>query len=171
MRNVREAGLTRGMETSFARRAWIILLSLATALVLTGCAPAGPRAVAAGDQCDYCRMEIADERFASQVVTRTGKTHLFDSVECLAGYLAGAEPGTVRSTWMKDAETEGGGEWVSAESAGYLVDASLRAPMGRVISFATPAAAAAAQVRLGGITASWQAVRSDSGGIVSHAGH
>lgn len=171
MSNAREAGVMRGLDASFARRAWIIMLSLATALVLSGCAPAGPRALAAGDQCDYCRMEISDERFASQVVTRTGKTHLFDSVECLAGYLAGAEPGTVRSTWMKDAETEGGGEWVSAESAGYLVDASLRAPMGRVTAFATPTAAAAAQARLGGVTASWQAVRSDSAGIVSHTGH
>lgn len=163
--------MTAPKKDSLPRRACTALFIIVTALVASGCAPAGPRDVAAGDQCGFCRMEVTDDRFASQVISGTGKTHLFDSIECLAGYLGGTEPGTVRSVWVKDVETTAGGAWVSAESAGFLVDGSLRAPMGRVTSFASPALASAARERLGGVTVSWQAVLADSGGIVSHAGH
>lgn len=138
------------------------------ALVPSACAPAGPRAVADGDRCEYCRMEVTDERFGAQVMTRTGKAHLFDSVECVAGFLATADTATLRGTWVHDVERPG--EWVDATAAGYLVDATLGAPMGRVVAFASPAAAASAVARVGGTPVSWHAVRTDSGGITAHRG-
>jgi copper chaperone NosL len=140
------------------------------AVLFTGaCAPAGPRAVAAGDQCAYCRMEVSDDRFGAQVVTRAGKAQVFDSIECLASYLATTDSAAVRGIWVHDAERPG--EWVEASVAGFVVDGSLRAPMGRIVAFASPAAAAGATTRVGGTTVSWQAVRADSAGISSHARH
>ncbi len=145
------------------RRAW----TLAWLLWVAACGGAGPRAVAAGeDVCDYCRMTVSDPRFAAQVITATGRVHMFDSVDCLAGYVRSAEAGAVRSVWVTDASRPG--TFVKAEEAGYLVDAALRGPMGRAVAFATADAARAAQARFGGTVADWAAVLADGS---SHPGH
>jgi copper chaperone NosL len=140
----------------------LALLALAAA-----CSPAGPRAIAAGDQCGYCRMEVTDARFGAQVVTTTGKVQLFDSIECMAGYLRGADSATMRGAWVADVDHPA--QWVPVAEAGYLVGSELRGPMGHVIAFASPVAAQAAQARLGGSIASWDAVRTDSAGVAAHA--
>jgi copper chaperone NosL len=114
-------------------------------------------------------MEITEPRFATQVITRTGKVQHFDSVECLVGFVAAAEPQTVRDIWVTDAESPG--TFRPAAEAGYLLDGSVRGPMGRAVAFASPEAAVAAQQRLGGSTVSWGALLADSAGIRSHAGH
>lgn len=141
--------------------------ALAAVLVLaSGCAPPGPRDIVAGqDPCQYCRMEITDARFGTQVVLATGKSLVFDSVECLAGFVRGNAGTALASIWVAEPV---GGAWVPAEEAGYLLDGSLRSAMGRVLAFATPAAAAEAVGRYGGQTVSWRAVLADSGGIVAH---
>ena len=113
-------------------------------------------------------MSITDARFGAQVVTSTGRQLVFDSPECLAGFLATAPANDVASVWVLDAQAAG--TWVSAEQAGYLVDASLRSPMGRISAFASPGAAAQAAKTLGGQTLSWIAIRSDSAALLS-AGH
>lgn len=140
---------------------------LCLALAMSGCGGAGPRPVVTGEeQCHYCRMEVTDARFAAEVVTRTGRVHVFDSPECLAGYARGAAPGTVRVLWVTDAEHPG--TFVEAERAGYLLDASLHGPMGRATAFATLAAARDAQSRYGGTVADWHTVLSDSSAHATH---
>jgi len=136
-------------------------------LLAAACAAPGPRAVVEReDQCGYCRMEVSDARFATQVVTGTGKVVVFDSVECLVGYLGGSDVSTTRAVYVADAADKG--RWVPAADAGYLVDATLHSPMGRIVAFASPHAASTAQQRLGGTLASWEAVRRDSAGIAGH---
>lgn len=142
----------------------------AVALAVGACGAIGPRAIALNeDQCGYCRMEITDARFGAQVVTRTGKVHVFDAVECLTAYLRAAEAGTVRSTWVADAERPS--EWVAAEDAGYLQGSDLRGPMGRIVAFASPEAARAARATLGGTAVTWQVIVADSAGDGGHRGH
>lgn len=145
-------------------------LLLAMALLAGACSAAAPRAVALGEEpCGYCRMEIVDARFATQVLTRTGKSTVFDTVECMAGYVRAMESSALASAWVTDPDAPG--VWVRAEDAGYLVDGSLLSPMGRAVAFASPAAAAAARARFGGTTVSWDALRTDSAGISSHESH
>ena len=76
--------------------------------LLTGCAVAGPEPIALNeDACDYCRMTIADARFGGEAVTRKGRAHKFDSIECLAGWARAAKPGTVRALYVLDAQHPG----------------------------------------------------------------
>ncbi|MBX7120311.1 MAG: nitrous oxide reductase accessory protein NosL [Gemmatimonadaceae bacterium] len=125
------------------------------------CGGTGPRPVALGeDACAYCRMTVTDPRFAAEAVTRTGRVHVFDGIDCLAGWVRAAEPGTARALWVTDASAPG--TFVAAERAGYLLDASLRGPMGRAVAFASIEAARAAQARLGGTVADWNAVLADT---------
>lgn len=143
------------------------ILVPALALAFAACGVPGPRPVLLNeDQCAYCRMEVTDARFAAEAITRTGRIHVFDSIECLAGYAAGAERGTVASLWVTDAEHPG--TFVKAEAAGYLLDSSIRGPMGRAIAFATPEAARTAQGALGGTIASWDAIAAESAAAHSH---
>lgn len=145
--------------------------ALSLSLAVIACGEAGPREVVLGqDECGYCRMTVSDARFAAQVVTSTGRVHVFDSVECLAGYARQAEPGTVRTLWVTDAEVPG--QLVEAQRAGYLLDASLRGPMGRAVAFADLDAARDAQARYGGTVADWSRVLADSTAhLVSHGVH
>lgn len=144
-------------------------LILFTALTLSSCATVQPRELALNtDECGFCRMTISDARFGAQVVTTTGRQLVFDAPECLAGFLASTPAESVASVWVLDAQAPG--TWIPAEQAGFLVDASLRGPMGRVTAFASPERASAALATLGGQTLSWDAIRTDSASIRS-AGH
>ena len=146
-----------------------VLAALAVIAVAGACATAMPREIVLHeDNCEFCRMTITDARFGAQVITNTGRQLVFDSPECLAGFLAKTDAAVIASTWVLDAEHLG--TWIPAESAGYLVDASLRGPMGRITAFASPQAAVAAQSQLGGVAIDWAAIRSDSASVLS-AGH
>lgn len=143
-------------------------VALGCALLLAACGAAGPRPVVLGeDECDYCRMEVTDARFAAEAVTRTGRVQVFDSIDCLAGYARGAEPGSVSALWVTDAENPG--TFVPAEQAGFLTGSRLHGPMGNAVAFASPAAARSAQSRHGGVVADWAAVLADSSGHVTGA--
>ena len=143
--------------------------ALLLAMVASSCAPAGPRPIALGeDQCHFCKMEITDARFGAQVVMNTGRIHVFDSVECLAAFVGSAPSESVGSVWVADVAAPA--TFVRAEEAGYLLDGTLRGPMGRAVSFATPAAATGEGLKTGGVPVSWQALVADSAAILSHGG-
>ncbi len=131
--------------------------AIVMAAAVAACGGSGPRAVVAGeDACAYCRMEVSDLRFAAEVVTETGRVHVFDSVDCLTGFVRGVPRGSMGAVWVTDADHPG--TFVAADSAGYLVESSLRGPMGMTVAFASPDAARAAQARYGGRVAAWDAV-------------
>ncbi|MEX2180732.1 MAG: nitrous oxide reductase accessory protein NosL [Gemmatimonadaceae bacterium] len=149
----------------------VLAPALALALgIVAACGTPRPRALLLGeDQCAYCRMEITDPRFGAQVIMRTGRIYVFDAVECLVGFVRGHDAELIGSVWVADAAT--GGAFIRAEEAGFLLDGSLRAPMGRAVAFATPAAADSQRLRLGGVSVTWTALVTDSAGIVTSGGH
>lgn len=146
-----------------------LLAALTMVVFLTACGADTPREIVVGqDQCAYCRMEITDPKFATQVILTTGKIVVFDAVDCLAGYVRGNPAERIKSVWVTEAN---GGTFVRAEEAGFLLDGTLRGPMGRVVAFATPAEAAAAVATYGGTPVSWTAILADSGALVQHDDH
>jgi copper chaperone NosL len=144
-------------------------LSLAF-LLAAACGEAGPREVILhADTCGYCRMEVADARFAAEAITGRGRVQVFDSVECLAGYVRGAPAGVVASVWVTDFEHPG--TFVRATDAGFLVESDLRVPMGSAVAFASAPEARAAQSRLGGRVVSWEQLLADSTARAVHEAH
>ncbi len=88
-------------------RATAILHGLAAAAVAVAaaCGTPAPRAIAFGqDECDHCHMTIADRRTAAALVTRTGKTYVFDDIGCLARFVAsgGVRAADVAGYWVHD---------------------------------------------------------------------
>lgn len=110
------------------RRMWIA----AAALVLAAaCGAHEPEPIAYGsDACAYCRMQIVDRRFGSELVTVKGRTVKFDSIECLVAYYKqAAEAHDVASVWVSDIRHPG--KLIDATQARFVDLGPGKAPMGR----------------------------------------
>ena len=101
---------------------------------LAACAASEPRPIAYGrDECAYCRMIVADSRFAAALLTTKGRTVVFDSPECLASYYA-QEAGNrgrdaLQSMWVSDYDHPG--NLIPARRARFLRLAGPGSPMGK----------------------------------------
>ncbi|NNM04426.1 MAG: hypothetical protein HKO65_04930 [Gemmatimonadetes bacterium] len=105
------------------------LFILLTAMVPSGCAPSGPVPISVGeDGCSQCLMTIADERYATELITKKGKLHFFDSVECLAAFYLDQDPEDVASLWVTDFHTQN--RLIPVEEAFFLRSKDLKSPMG-----------------------------------------
>lgn len=132
---------------------------LSAVLVLLACGTGAPMPLVAGhDACEFCRMAITDLRFGGEVVLTSGRHVTFDSIECLASFLAAeSDPSRVRSVWVSDFEQQ---RLVDAASAVFVRGGSLRSPMGReLVAFAAGTNAASLRARYGGALLGWDAVR------------
>ncbi|HEU4631534.1 MAG TPA: hypothetical protein VFS08_17400 [Gemmatimonadaceae bacterium] len=108
------------------RRALLAALLVATA----ACTAPGPRAVSLGrEDCGYCRMTVSDARFAAEARTAHGRVHVFDSIECLAGYASATPAGEVRALWVTDHDHPG--TFVAADSATFWRVSGPASPMGK----------------------------------------
>lgn len=113
----------------------VTVAAVAGALLLSGCAAPKPAKVVLGqDMCAACNMVVSDARFASQVLSKTGKSYKFDSIECMVAFLAeGTLPkDQIHSAWVSDYLNPG--TFLKAEEARYLQSALVRSPMGLNLS-------------------------------------
>ena len=136
-----------------------LLVAAALAAVLAGCEP-GPQPIRVGeDRCAFCLMGIAEAPFAGELVTRRGRIHTFDSVECLAAYVNGrVEESEIASAWVTDFTSSPA--LIDATAAAYLRSDGVRSPMGLgLAAFASTAARDSVQRELGGDVLDWQGVR------------
>lgn len=109
--------------------------ALALAFALSACGAPQPAKIVLGqDVCVECGMVVSDARFATQVLSKTGKAYKFDSIECMVAFLAGEElsKDQIHSVWVSNYLAPG--TWLRAEEARYLQSANLRSPMGLNLS-------------------------------------
>jgi nitrous oxidase accessory protein len=136
-----------------------LLASLLLALLLSAC-DAGPQPIRIGeDRCAFCVMGIAEATFASELVTRRGRVHTFDSIECLAAYVeTRLEEGDLRSAWVTDYREPP--RLIEATTAAYLRGDAVRSPMGLgLAAFASAAARDSVLRDSGGDAMDWDGVR------------
>jgi len=55
-------------------------------VTLASCAKKAEEINYNNDECDYCRMQISDSRYAAKIVVKDEKLYKFDSIECLIGF-------------------------------------------------------------------------------------
>lgn len=81
------------------------------------------------DECAHCKMMIMDARFASQIVTPTGKAVKFDAIECMVAYRKDHAADTESSRfWINDFQQPG--NWLAAEEAVIVKSREIQSPMG-----------------------------------------
>lgn len=106
-------------------------LLLLGALLVGACNPE-PAPIRIGeDACATCLMGIADVRFAAEAVSRTGKTHMFDSAECLASFTIRSDD-PMHSLWVSDFGDPP--SLIRVEDAYFLISPTLASPMGLGVS-------------------------------------
>lgn len=138
----------------------ITCLIAAMLLILTaGCEPKPQPIHYGSDQCDYCRMMITDQEFASQAVNNQGRAYKFDSVECMAAFdLTFDNPDNIHSLWVPDFLNRE--DWLQAGEAYYLFSETLRSPMGLNLSaYATRGQAEEMLSEYGGEIVAYERVR------------
>jgi len=105
-------------------------LRTAALVLVAACAPGGPEAILYGvDGCAFCKMQIAEPRFAAELVTAHGKSVKFDSIECLLGYVHSSIRGDLKSVWVSDFRNPG--TMLDAAQVRFIDLGPGRAPMGR----------------------------------------
>ena len=137
------------------------LLVVVVLMAVSAACASGPRPVRLGeDHCAMCRMQVADGRFATELVTPRGKVLVFDSVECLVRYMAASSggPSAAGHAWVTDYDSPS--SLLDAAAAYYAESDELRSPMGLgVAAFATADARDRAAARLNGRALGWPAVQ------------
>lgn len=64
----------------------LLLLLIFLLSILCGC-KAGPEPINyEHDECEFCRMQISDNRYGSEIITDKGKVFKFDEVGCMIEY-------------------------------------------------------------------------------------
>lgn len=112
-------------------KALIITSILACALLVASCSEPEPKNIAYGsDQCASCRMGITDQKFGSEIVTKTGKSYMFDSPECMIEWAEGGsvQKSDIHSYWVTDFLQPG--SLIEARTACYLESDMIHSPMG-----------------------------------------
>lgn len=128
----------------------------------TGCLTDGPQPIDYGvAECTHCRMTVSDERFAAQIVTKTGKAEPFDSIECMVNYLAdhGGAAADARGVYVANYAAPGD-DLVPAAAAFFLRSGAIASPMGGgLAAFSAASDRDEALARLGGEALAWADVQ------------
>lgn len=113
----------------------LLRLMLSTAVLLAvslSCEPQ-PRPIDYGSEaCEYCRMGIVDDRYAAQLVSKTGKTFSFDAMECMIHF---KEENTDHK-WTHEMLTDytKPGTLIPAEESTVIRSKELPSPMGMYLT-------------------------------------
>jgi len=154
-------------------------LGLLATVGFAGCVPDRPVPIVVGeDVCDHCVMAISEPRFAAEAITVRGKLHRFDSIECLAGWVAGrsgSDPALEGATfWVTDMRAPG--DWIRVEEARFLRSPAIQSPMGMHLGAVRADAPGAGEARIpaDAETLTWEGVlrlvRAPGGHAGMHAG-
>ncbi len=109
-----------------------IFLGLSIGIIFFGCQRSKPIDIKPGEHtCEFCQMNIVDLRFKAEILTKKGKIHYFDSIECMMGWWVN-HPDDVGSRWVSDFYKPE--EWIPIEKAYILKSDKLSSPMGASLS-------------------------------------
>ena len=109
----------------------LIITVLFFVVQFLACGDRGPTEIHYGqDQCDHCKMTIADKKFGSEMITAKGKVYKFDSIECLAAYDVTNKLATddIHSMWVSDFIHPG--TFINVDNATIIASERQKSPIG-----------------------------------------
>lgn len=85
------------------------------------------------DVCEICKMAIKDDQYATQIVTKDGRSLKFDDIGCLNTWKTENGTDTIGAAFVRDYNSQ---QWLRYEKAYYAYDASYKTPMAYgIVSF------------------------------------
>lgn len=129
---------------------------LLLALFIVSCQPKERPIEYGHEECKYCKMNIVDNRYGTEVVTNKSKVYVFDSVECLVDFLQRDVDDINQISLMMITPFDQPGTLVGVEKAWFLHSKELPSPMGMFLSaFASKEKAEQFQEKFGGVVLDW----------------
>ncbi len=105
------------------------MLGLALVFSLSSCSGQGPEPIVTGrDHCAGCKMAIADNRFACELITSKGRVYKFDDLHCLVGYVKQQPAETGSRYYVSDFHAPE--QLIDLEHAVIVLNEAFRSPMG-----------------------------------------
>lgn len=93
------------------------------------------------DICAVCNMQVKDDAFATQLITKDGKTLKFDDLGCMNQWKKENGTDNIGMDYVRDYNDK---EWIEFSKATYVYDSSLRTPMAYgIVNFKDKASAEA----------------------------
>ncbi|MDX1940423.1 MAG: nitrous oxide reductase accessory protein NosL [Saprospiraceae bacterium] len=80
------------------------------------------------DNCEFCKMTIADGRFGAELITKKGRAYKFDDLHCMLRYQEENAGTEVSSFFINDYNADN--VLIDATSAYYVTHESVKSPMG-----------------------------------------
>jgi copper chaperone NosL len=129
-------------------------------LAISSCS-SGPMPIQVGrDNCDFCKMGIADARFGAEVVSKKGKVWKFDDEHCLISFL---KEGSLKKEDINDVyfvRFDGGHELLPSGKAVLLQSEALHSPMGgNIAAFGDKADFEHAKQQMSGNEIRWEDIK------------
>jgi copper chaperone NosL len=118
------------MEKMRMNRTWMLLiLSVLTLIIASGCGEKEykPVAVKEGvDKCEVCQMLIKDDHNATEIILKDGKALKFDDIGDMFVWLKEHGRDDTGAVYVRDYKTK---EWIELDKATYVYDKSNKTPM------------------------------------------
>jgi copper chaperone NosL len=139
-----------------------LFLGLPLAFLFSSCVSDGPQTININkDNCAHCKMTIAEEHFAAELITEKGRVYKFDDISCLFAFRKDNEDKKMKNTYVH--YYPGTNELISAETAFYIKSSELRSPMaGNIAAFKTEAEANEYKLKLKGEFFDWNSVQQNN---------
>lgn len=126
------------------KQGMLITALMLVLVVLAGC---GAKTYAAQpinedvDVCVICNMQVKDDAYATQIVTKEGKSLKFDDIGCMNEWKKQHGTDDIGMDFVRDYNDKA---WIEFDKAVYVYDASIRTPMAYgIVSFKDEASAEA----------------------------
>lgn len=101
-------------------------------LVLIGCGNRQPEPIKINvDNCDHCKMTVADLKFATELITDKGRVYKFDDIKCMVQY---KKDNNLQNADFFVPDHNNPANLLKAEQAIYVKGDSVRTPMNGYIA-------------------------------------
>ena len=108
-------------------RVVIVLLTMPT---LASCG-SEPEPIKYGhDECEFCRMQITDNKYGAELVTDKGKIYKFDSIECMIEFSLVKNTLGDTNNKLLITDFDNPDNFIDARNSVYVMNDKFRSPMG-----------------------------------------
>ena len=109
------------------------------------------------DNCDFCKMSIADGKYAAEVITQKGRIYKFDDIMCMVNYTKENSNTKMEAFYVNDFAQDN--NLIPAETAFFLSGGAIQSPMhGGIIAFSKENEAVEFGTKLNAKPIKWEAI-------------
>jgi copper chaperone NosL len=109
------------------------------------------------DNCDFCKMSIADGKYGAEVLTEKGRTYKFDDIMCMTNYCKENSKTKISAYYVHDFTQDN--VLIPAPMAHFISGGAVKSPMrGGVVAFSSEKDAKEFGTKLNAELITWDAV-------------